>query len=64
MRSPLPKLLLTAEPGALIRAPMIAWCKEHLPNLEVVAVGAGVHYLQEDEPDAVGRALAEWRARH
>jgi haloalkane dehalogenase len=63
-RSPLPKLLLTAEPGALIRAPMITWCQEHLPNLEVIAVGAGVHYLQEDEPDAVGQALAEWRARH
>ena len=62
-RSNIPKLLLAAEPGGLIRAPLIEWCKQNLPNLEVAYVGAGIHYLQEDEPDAIGRSLAIWRGR-
>ncbi len=62
-RSPLPKLLFTAEPGGLIQAPMVAWCQANLPNLEVAPLGKGMHYLQEDHPDAIGRALAAWLAR-
>jgi haloalkane dehalogenase len=61
-QSSLPKLLLTADPGGLIRAPLIAWCQQNLPNLEVASVGAGIHYLQEDNPDGIGRQLATWRA--
>jgi haloalkane dehalogenase len=60
--SPLPKLLFTAEPGALIPPPLAAWCQANLPNLTVVSVGAGIHYLQEDHPDAIGRGIAEWLA--
>lgn len=62
-RSNIPKLLLTGDPGGLIRAPLIAWCKQNLPNLEVVQVGAGIHYLQEDSPDAIGGSVAAWRGR-
>jgi haloalkane dehalogenase len=59
-RSPIPKLLFTAEPGAIVRAPVVAWAKQHLPNLEVVPLGPGVHYVQEDHPHEIGRALAAW----
>jgi haloalkane dehalogenase len=62
-RSPLPKLLFVAEPGALMQAPLVAWCRANLPNLEVVELGRGVHYLQEDHPDAIGQRLAEWVRR-
>jgi haloalkane dehalogenase len=61
--SAIPKLLLTADPGVLVPAPLVAWCREHLPNLEVVELGRGLHYLQEDHPDAIGRAIAEWIRR-
>ena len=30
---------------------------------DVVPVGAGIHYLHEDNPDAIGRALAAWLSR-
>ena len=62
-KSPIPKLLLTADPGVLIPAPLVAWCREHLPNLEVVELGPGRHFLQEDHPDAIGRAVADWIRR-
>ncbi len=58
-----PKLLLHAEPGAITRAPLVEWCKAHLPELEVVHVGAGIHYLQEDNPDGIGKAVADWYRR-
>ena len=56
----LPKLLLHAEPGALIPAPMVAWARSALPNLETVDLGAGIHYVQEDNPDTIGREVARW----
>ena len=62
-RSETPKLLLTVEPGALIKAPLVEWCRANLPALEVVSLGRGIHYPQEDQPDAFGAALANWLAR-
>ncbi|WP_394831193.1 haloalkane dehalogenase [Pendulispora rubella] len=62
-RSKLPKLLFTGEPGGLMQAPLVAWCKDNLPNLEVVPVGQGIHYLQEDNPHLIGKTLAEWLRR-
>ncbi len=56
----IPKLLLHAHPGGIIREPAVDWCRAHLPNLEVVHVGHGIHYLQEDQPGAIGEALARW----
>jgi haloalkane dehalogenase len=57
------KLLFTATPGGLMSPPLIAWCRSQLPELEVIDVGAGIHYLQEDQPHAIGRGLADWLAR-
>jgi haloalkane dehalogenase len=62
-RSEMPKLLLTVEPGALIKAPLVEWCRANLPALEIISLGAGIHYPQEDQPDAFGAALANWLAR-
>jgi haloalkane dehalogenase len=62
-RSRLPKLLFTASPGGMMSPPLVAWCRENLPNLEIIDVGAGIHYLQEDQPHAIGRGLAAWIER-
>ena len=56
----LPKLLFYANPGALINASMVGWSETHLKNLETVNLGQGIHYLQEDHPHAIGKALANW----
>jgi haloalkane dehalogenase len=59
-KTDLPKLLLHAEPGALIPAPMVAWARSALPNLETVDLGAGIHFVQEDHPATIGREVARW----
>lgn len=63
IRSPLPKLLFTVEPGALVPPALAAWCRAHWPALETVALGEGRHFVQEDHPHAIGKALADWFAR-
>jgi haloalkane dehalogenase len=58
-KSDVPKLFLKAEPGALLA---------HGANLETVrswpaqneVTVAGVHFVQEDSPDEIGKAIASW----
>lgn len=59
-KSDLPKLLLYAKPGALIRKKGVAWCESHLKNLTTVDVGPGIHYIQEDQPNKIGEEIAKW----
>jgi haloalkane dehalogenase len=58
--SELPKLLFYATPGAILQAPLVAWCRENLRNLRVVELGEGIHFLQEDHPHRIGSELARW----
>ena len=62
-QSPLPKLLVTATPGAIVTAPVVEWCQQNLPHLTVVDIGPGTHYFQEDNPHGIGTALANWYQR-
>ncbi|MEO0533069.1 MAG: hypothetical protein AAF215_04300 [Cyanobacteria bacterium P01_A01_bin.123] len=64
-QSDLPKLLFTVNPGVLLPAPIVAWCQQHLKNLTIVDLGAGLHFVQEDlvqedHPHEIGTALAKW----
>lgn len=59
-RSPLPKLLLHADPGAIMTEPIRRWCEDTLKNLTSVSVGPGIHFIQEDNPDGIGQAIAAW----
>ncbi|MEL6676277.1 MAG: haloalkane dehalogenase [Bacteroidota bacterium] len=58
--TPIPKLCLYASPGMLIPEEEIPWIAEHFPNTTTVHVGEGLHFLQEDQPQAIGEALREW----
>ena len=58
--SELPKLLFSANPGALITEKNLDWCKQNIKNLKVVDIGEGLHYLQEDNPHLIGEELAKW----
>lgn len=60
--TPLPKLLLYATPGVSLGAPLVEWCEQNLPRLTLADLGAGLHFLQEDNPHGVGEALASWYA--
>ncbi len=55
-----PKLLLYANPGGLITAEGVKWCQKHLKNLNTVELGTGLHYVQEDHPEKIGKAIANW----
>jgi len=56
----LPKILFAAEPGALTPPVAVEWARASLKNLEVVEIGPGVHFVQEDNPHEIGRELARW----
>ena len=57
-RSPLPKLFINAEPGALITGRSRDFCRSW-PNQREVTV-KGIHYVQEDSPAEIGMALREY----
>lgn len=58
--SDLPKLFINAEPGAILKGPQLEFCRSW-PNQTEVTV-AGNHFVQEDSPDEIGRAIADWYA--
>ena len=53
-----PKLLIRAEPGAILMGKALETCRAW-PNQHEVDVPAK-HYVPEDSPDHVGRAVAAW----
>ena len=57
--SDLPKLFINAEPGAILRGDQRDFCRSW-PNQKEVSV-KGIHFIQEDSPDEIGKAIAEWR---
>jgi haloalkane dehalogenase len=50
--------LFSAEPGALISPAFAEEFAAALENCELVKLGPGAHYLQEDHPKAIGKAIA------
>lgn len=58
--SELPKILFSASPGMIINSKAVDWCKKNLKHLEVVDIGEGLHYIQEDNPHLIGEELAKW----
>ena len=58
--STVPKLMFYAQPGAIIDAAGLQWCKDNMNNLKTVDIGKGIHYLQEDNPYLIGKELAAW----
>jgi haloalkane dehalogenase len=57
-----PKLLFTGAPGALVSPEFAARFAASLQHCALVRLGSGVHFLQEDHPEAIGRSVAGWIA--
>ena len=57
--SPVPKLFVNAEPGAILSGPQREFCRSW-PNQREVTV-KGSHFIQEDSPDEIGQAVATWQ---
>jgi haloalkane dehalogenase len=60
--SRVPKLFVKAEPGLLIAGGANLDFARALPAQTEVTV-AGLHFLQEDSPDEIGRAIAGWMSK-
>ncbi len=57
--SDVPKLFIKAEPGLLLAGSANLDFVRRWPAQTEVTV-AGIHFVQEDSPDAIGRAIAGW----
>ncbi|MCP3371396.1 haloalkane dehalogenase [Bradyrhizobium cajani] len=57
-----PKLLFTGEPGALVSPEFAERFAASLRHCALVRLGSGLHFLQEDHPEAIGRSVAGWIA--
>ena len=56
--SDLPKLFINADPGVILVGAQREFCRAW-PNQEEVTV-QGTHVIQEDSPDEIGQAIAQW----
>jgi haloalkane dehalogenase len=56
-------LHMWARPGAINNETFAEAIVERVSNIQSSFVGAGSHYIQEDQPEMIGRILADWRRR-
>lgn len=54
----IPKLFINAEPGSILTGKPREFCRSWPNQTEVSVVGA--HFIQEDSPFEIGRAIADW----
>ena len=53
-----PKLFLNADPGSILIGQQREFCRTW-PNQQEVTI-KGIHFVQEDSPDEIGQAVAEF----
>lgn len=63
-QSQMPTLLLYADPGVLVPPQAVGWYTSRMRRLETAYVGQGLHFIQEDQPAAIGRAISDWLRRN
>lgn len=56
--SSVPKLFIDGQPGLVLTGPGRDFCRTWPCQQEVTV--PGLHFLQEDSPDEIGRAVADW----
>ena len=56
--SEIPKLLVNAEPGAILTGPVLEFARGFKNQQEVTV--AGSHFIQEDSPHEIGEAISNW----
>ncbi len=62
--SEVPKLVQYASPGIMIPPKAAEWMTKNYRNIESQFVGYGLHFIQEDNPEAIGRGIADWHRRN
>ena len=57
----MPKLFVNANPGTIPIGAQREFCRGWLNQTEITV--AGRHFIQEDSPDEIGAAIANWHAK-
>lgn len=57
-----PKLLFAGSPGAVVSPEFAEGFVASLKHCALLHLGPGLHFLQEDHPEAIGRSVAGWIA--
>ncbi|KEF59002.1 uncharacterized protein A1O9_03845 [Exophiala aquamarina CBS 119918] len=60
MKTSIPKLMFWASPGAFISPDKAKELAAQMKNVQSVDIGAGNHYLQEENPHLIGRVTKEF----
>ena len=58
-----PWLFLYATPGIMSSPEVADYWTARARNIETVYIGNGLHFVQEDHPFAIGRAISDWYRR-
>ena len=53
-----PKLFINADPGSILTGAARDYCRTWPNQIEVTV--PGIHFIQEDSPDDIGRAIRSW----
>jgi haloalkane dehalogenase len=56
--SDVPKLFVNADPGSILSGAPREFCRTWANQAEVTV--PGLHFIQEDSPDLIGEAIAQW----
>ena len=57
----LPKLFINAEPGAIIQGSVRDFCRTWRNQSEITV--EGIHFIQEDSPNEIGKAIQQWHEK-
>jgi haloalkane dehalogenase len=55
-----PKLLFCGDPGGMVSPEFASQFAEAVPNCQLIQLSSGLHFLQEDHPDEIARAIRAW----
>ena len=64
LQTEIPILDVYGFPGEVTEEYDVRWRVERVKNIETAFVGVCLHFVQEDQPDATGRAIADWYRRN
>jgi len=59
----IPWLFLYATPGSQNPPEAADYWEKRAKNIQISYIGHGIHYVQEDQPYAIGRAIYDWYRR-
>jgi haloalkane dehalogenase len=60
----IPTMEVYGFPGEVTEEYDVRWRVERMKNHETAFIGAALHFVQEDQPQQVGRAIADWYRRN